>query len=333
MDKDGKDLRLQPLSVAHRARNFAEVFAPALPLRVTLCLQVLALDVRDNALEPGGIAHLAPVAILPLHPDLEVVTPEDRVLHVVTELSPWSGQGEVQVAREALEELLVILKQSLALGRPRQNNPFRDAEVRVAKEKILIDRHTGTEPGALRARTERCIERKGPRLDLSELHRVIVRARQLLGVALPGLFALLIDKVDVDQTIGELEGCLQRVGQTAEDFRSGDQPVDDNRDVVLDLLLQRWRFIQLDLGAVDDGPGVPAGRKLLEEIDKFALLLRDHGTDDLVPGAGLEFHQLVGDLLHRLGLDDLTTHCAVWDSDTSPEQAHVVVDLGDGANG
>ena len=89
---------------------------------------------------------------------------------------------------------------------------------------------------------------------------------------------------------------------------------------------------ELDLLAVDEGAGVAARGQLLEEVDELALLLRDDRADDHVAGARLELHQLVGDLLHRLALDALAADRAVRHADARPQQAHVVVDLGDRAD-
>ncbi len=333
VDAYGEHLGLQTGAVADRAGHLAEVFAPALALRVGFRLQVLPFDVRHDALEAGGVAHFAAVAVLPLDPDLEVVAAQDRVLHLVAQLAPRGVEGEVQVAGEPGKKLLVVLEQALALGRPRQHDAVGDAEFRVAEEEVGVDGHPGAEAGALGAGAERRVEGERARFDLGQLHRVVVRAGELLGVVLPGLVALAVDVVDLDQAVGELERGLQRVGQPAEQFGAGDETVDDDRNVVLELLLQGRRFVELDLGAVDDRAGVAPGRELLEQVDELALLLRDDRAEHLVSNAGLQLHQLVGDLLHGLRLDDLTANGAVRHADSRPEQAHVVVHLGDGADG
>ena len=102
---------------------------------------------------------------------------------------------------------------------------------------------------------------------------------------------------------------------------------------MLDLLLELGRVAELDPLPVDDRAGVAGRRELLEEVDELALLLGDDGREDLEPGAGLELHELVGDLLHGLLADDLAARRAVRDPDARPEQTHVVVDLGDRADG
>ena len=101
---------------------------------------------------------------------------------------------------------------------------------------------------------------------------------------------------------------------------------------MLDLLLQRGRFVEPDHVAVDHGARIPLRCQIAEEVDELALLLRHDGAEHLVAGALPELHELVGDLLHRLPLDLLAADRAVRYADARPQQPHVVVDLGDGAD-
>ncbi len=327
-----EDLGLQPLAVADRAGDLAEVLAPARTLVVGLRLRELALDVGHDALEAGRVGHLAAVAVLPLDLDLEVVAPEDRLADLLGQLPPWRGERELEVAREARQQLLVVLEEALALRGPREDDAVGDAQGLVADEQLLVHRHARAETRALGACAEGRVEREGARLDLGELDGVVVRAGQLLGVRPQASGAVDVDEVDHHDAVGEPERGLERVRQAPEDVVARDQAVDHDRDVVLVLLLELGRRAELDELAVDDGAGVAAGGELREQVDELALLLRHDGADDLVPGAGLELHELVGDLLHGLSGDALAAHGAVRDADARPEQAHVVEDLGDGAH-
>ena len=147
-----------------------------------------------------------------------------------------------------------------------------------------------------------------------------------------GSISGLVDEVHLNETVGEAEGRLERVREPAEHVGTGDEPVDHDRDVVLHLLLQHRRLVEPDHLAVDDRAGVAPRRQLPEEVDELALLLRHDGAQHLVADAIGQLHELVGDLLHRLPLDALTAHGTVRYADTRPEQAHVVVDLGDRAD-
>ena len=328
----GEHLGLEAGSFADVAVDLAQVFGPALTLGVALGLQVLAFDIGHDTLETGGVAHFAAVAVLPLDAHFEVVAAHDGVLHLTGQVAPRRIEREVQVAGEAVEQFLVVLEQPLTLRGPGQHDTLGDAQVGVTEQQVFVDGHAGAEAGALRAGTERGVEREGTRFDFGQLHRVVVRAGELLGVVLPGLVALFIEEVDLYQAIGEFESCFERVGETAEQLGAGDQAVDNDGDVVFLLLLERGWFAQLNLRAVDDRAGISTAGQFLEQVDELALLLRDDRADHLVADALLQLHQLVGDLLHGLRPDDLAADGAVRHADTSPEQAHVVVNLGDGAD-
>ena len=159
-----------------------------------------------------------------------------------------------------------------------------------------------------------------------------VRARELLGEGLPCGIPLLVDEVDLHDAAGEADRGLDRVGDAAQDLGARDEAVDDDGDVVLVALLERGRLGELDQVAVDHGAGVALRRELLEEVDEFALLLRHDRSDDLVARLLGQLHELIRDLLHGLALDDLAALRAVRYADARPQQAHVVVDLGDRAD-
>src|SRR6185503_6994862 len=98
--------------------------------------------------------------------------------------------------------------------------------------------------------------------------RMAVRAAQLLTERAPSGRTFEIDEVDLNQALGEADRRLDRVGQPGEQIVGRDQAVDDDRDVVLDLLLEDRRLVELDELAVDEGTRVAARRELLEEVDE-----------------------------------------------------------------
>ena len=282
VDEHCQHLGLEALALADDARDLAEVGGVALTLRVALGLGELALDVGHHALEAGGVLHLAAEAVAVAHRHLEVVALEHRLLHLGREVAPGRLQAEAEVAGEAFEQLLEVVVEALARVRPGQDDPLGQAELVVAEQQVGVDRHLRAEAGALGAGAERRVEREGARLDLGELQRVVVGARQLFGERAERAVALLVDEVDRHETVGETQRRLERVGQALQDVVGGHEAVDDHRDVVLDLLLEEGRARQLDLLAVDDGARVARRGELFEEVDEFALLLRDDRAQDLV---------------------------------------------------
>jgi hypothetical protein len=101
---------------------------------------------------------------------------------------------------------------------------------------------------------------------------------------------------------------------------------------VLLLLVERRRLGEEVGLPVDPGTGEPLGLELAEEVDVLPLAATDHRGEHLEPGALLELHDPVDDLLGGLPRDRLTAGRAVRPTRPCVEQAEVVVDLGDGAH-
>jgi hypothetical protein len=90
-----------------------------------------------------------------------------------------------------------------------------------------------------------------------------------------------------------------------------DEPVDDDRDVVLEALVEDDLLVETAQIAVDDGAGVALLAHLLEQLPVLALALADDRSEDHEAGVGLEGHHPVGDLLERLAGDRLAAGRAV----------------------
>ncbi len=131
---------------------------------------------------------------------------------------------------------------------------------------------------------------------------------------------------------------LDGVGEPLLGRRLHGQPVHHHLDGVLLLLLQLGRVVAEEVGervhdAVDPGPGVALGLQLGEEVEVFALAAADHRGEHLEADALLHGEYPVDDLLRGLPGDQLAADRAVRLADPGVEQAEVVVDLGDGADG
>ena len=152
------------------------------------------------------------------------------------------------------------------------------------------------------------------------------RAREFLGVRLD---LVRIDELDLDETIGERHRGLDRVGQPLAQLALHHQPVDDDRDVVLELLVERDLLVEPAQLAVDLGPGEALAAQLLELLAVLALAAADDRRQHHEPRALRQLHDLVDDLLGRLAADRPAADMAVRVADPRPQQAQVVVDLGD----
>ena len=112
-----------------------------------------------------------------------------------------------------------------------------------------------------------------------------------------------------------------------------DEPVDDDGDVVLELLVEVDVLLELAHLAVDLDAREAVGAQLLEELAVLALAPAHDRGDDAEARARLELADVVDDLLHALPRDGPAALRAVRVADAGEEQAQVVVDLGDRAHG
>src|SRR5690606_27071979 len=105
-----------------------------------------------------------------------------------------------------------------------------------------------TEAVAVRARADRVVERKEPRLELRDAVAAD-GACELVGEdeRLTGL----VDECDLRDAVAERERRLERLGEAQPQVRPHAKPVDDDLDVVLFLRAQRRRIVELDERAVD----------------------------------------------------------------------------------
>ena len=151
------------------------------------------------------------------------------------------------------------------------------------------------------------------------------------------------DHLDLHDTVGQPQRRLHGVGQALPDSLPRHQTVDHNVDVVHLVAGQIQagspvgvgaghvgQFVQL---AVDARPYVPVGLQLRQQCLVGALPSPHHGGEDLEACALGQPQHPVDDLLRRLAHQRLAGLGVVGDADASEQQAEVVVDLGDGADG
>ena len=125
---------------------------------------------------------------------------------------------------------------------------------------------------------------------------------------------------------------LDRLGEAPPQVRLHHQPVDDDRDVVFELLVEDDLLVEPAQLAVDLGPRVALEAHLLQQLPVLAFAPAHHRRHHHEFGALLEGHQPVDDLLLGLAGDLRAALGTVRHADPRPEQAQVVVDLGHGAD-
>ena len=148
-----------------------------------------------------------------------------------------------------------------------------------------------------------------------------------------GVAGVQVHELGEHAALGQAQRRFHGIGEALLDAFLDHQPVHHHLNGVLERLLQLGRFGELDLLAVHLGAGVALGREFLEQLNELALAVAHHGGQHLEAGALGHLQQLVNDLLRRLLGNGLPADGAVRCAHPGPQQAHVVVDLGDGAHG
>ena len=218
--------------------------------------------------------------------------------------------------------------------RPRLDGALAEGGRGVGDHQLGVDLHPGAQAGAGRARAVGGVEGERARLELVDVDGVVVRARHLLAEAHLAVLVVLgeVDEVEHDEPAGQGQRGLDGVGEPALGGLLDREPVDDDLDGVLELLVQRRRLVQRVGLTVHAHPGEALGLELAEELDVLALAAADDRGEHLEAAPLLQGQDTVDDLLRRLPLDLGAARRAVWPAGTGVEQAEVVVDLGDGAD-
>ncbi len=329
-DLDRPRLRPQPRALALRARPHRHVLLDLLARPVRVGLPVAALEVRHDALEARHVRALAAhaVAVGDVQP-IAVRAVQEQVLLVLRQVEPGLVEVDLVALGDRLRDLLVVARRP---ARPRQDRALVERERRVRHHEVRVDLHLRAEPGAARACAVRRVERERARLELR--HREpAVQAGELLGVRRGrDLSAVARHGHDLDDPVGERDRGLHRVGQALAQVAPHHQPVDHDRDVVLELLVEHDLLFQQPQLAVDLHAGEALGAQLVELLAVLALAAAHDRCHDHEPLAVVHRHDLVDDLLGRLGGDLAPAVEAERLADARPQQPQVVVDLRDRAD-
>ena len=177
----------------------------------------------------------------------------------------------------------------------------------------------------------RRVEREDARLQLRQRHAVVGTGESLAEQQRAR--ALLVHDVDRDEAFRELRGRLDRLRKAGAQVGLHRQAVDDHFDRVLELLVEWDVLFEQTLLAVDLHPREAFAPKFLEDVLVLTLAVAHDRCVDGEAGALLQLQDLVDDRLLALARDGLAADGAVRPPHPRVQQAQVVVDLGDRADG
>jgi hypothetical protein len=139
--------------------------------------------------------------------------------------------------------------------------------------------------------------------------------------------------VEIGQALGELERGLEAVGEARLDAFADDDAVDHHLDVVLVFLVERRRVLDRVELAVDADAGEAGLLPLGELLAILALAAAHDRGEQIMARAFGQRHHAVDHLADLLRLDRQAGGGRIGHADARPQQAHVIVDLGDGGDG
>ena len=138
---------------------------------------------------------------------------------------------------------------------------------------------------------------------------------------------------DHREPFGELQRGLKTFRQPLADVRPHHDAVDHHVDVVREFLVERGRFRELVERAVDLDPLESLLEIFGELLLVFALAAAHHRRQQIEPRAFGQRQHAVDHLRDDLAFDRQAGGGRIGHADPRPQQPHVVVDLGDGADG
>ena len=348
-DLDAQRLRLQPVAVAAFAGDVGEILCQFLARPFALGFAIAAVEVGDDALERLlGVVGAHAVLIGEL--DLVVAgAVQDRGLRLLRQVLPFGVERELVEFAERGQRLDVIGRGRFG---PRRDRALAQGHLLVGDDEILVDMLLDAEAAAGRAGAIGVVEGKEPGLDLGdgeagdragEFFREQDSLRAALVVDLCGLLVGLpfssaaaggrVGIFDHREAFGELQRGLKAFGEALADVGAHHDAVDHDVDVVREFLVERGRLGELIELAVD----LDALKALLEVFGELlpvlALAAAHDRRQQIEPCAFRQRQHAVDHLRHDLALDRQARGGRVGHADAGPQQAHIVVDLGDGADG
>ena len=290
-------------------------------------LAVAPLEALRDALEREHVRALAAHAVAVLDVDaLAARAVEEELALLLGQLGPRRLQVDLPAVGDALDHRLVEVR---VHHRPRHERALADGERRVGHDEVGIDLQLRAEARAARAGAVRRVEREDARLELRQRDAVL-GAREVLAEE-----HLLFGVEDVDRPRGRRRAGrgLDRLREPLAEVGLHHEPVDDDLDRVLVLLVEDDLLLEQPLLAVHLHAREAVGAQLLEHVLVLALAVaHDRRVDrELRPLGQLE--HLVDDRLLRLARDRAPADRAVRPADARVEQPQVVVDLRHRADG
>src|SRR5450759_2908577 len=287
---------LQPCPFAVRARPVRHVLLDLLAHLLRLGLGEAPLQMLEDALEARRVVpHAALVVAIAEGDALLAGAVQEEVALLLGQLVPRLVGVDAERGGDGPERLFEPAERELPV---RQQRALVDADRPVGDDERRVDLLRGPQAVTGGAGAVRAVEAEDTRLDLGQ-RDAAVHAGELLGER----EGLAVGGTALDETVGELGGGLDGVGEPPPQALLHHQPVDDHGHVVLELLVEVDVLLELAHFAVHPDAREAVGAELLEEFAVLALAAAHHRRDDAEPRAAVEVADAVDDLLDALPRD------------------------------
>ena len=193
---------------------------------------------------------------------------------------------------------------------------------RIRDHQVRIKFHLVSESRAFRAGAVRIVERETPGLDFLDADAA-VRAGEIRAEG----DRAAVHRVDQKQPVCQSQHGFDGIRKSFFDARLHNQPVNDNLNIVLLILVELDLFGQLILIPVHHHTDIAALLRLLEGLLMAALPSSHNRRQQLDPRPLRQRHDLVHHLVHALPPDLPSAVRAVGHADPGVKQPEVVVDL------
>ncbi len=139
--------------------------------------------------------------------------------------------------------------------------------------------------------------------------------------------------VEIGEALGQLQRGLEAVGEAGFDAFADDDAVDDHFDVMLVFLVERGGVLDLVERAVDADAGEAGLLPFGQLLAILALAAANDRGEQIMARAFGQLHDAVDHLADLLRLDRKAGGGRIGHADPRPQQAHIIVDFGDGGDG
>ena len=253
----------------------------------------------------------------------------------IRQIGPFAFQGEAIGAADAGQHLQIIRRGRVGFG-PRRDGALFQRERVVGDNEIGIEMLFFAKTIAGRAGALRGVEGEQPRFNLGN-GEAGDRAGEFFGekdAALSfGRIGQRVCQFDEGEAFGQFQSGFEAFGEAGLEALLHRQPVYHHVDVVLVFLVERRGFLDGVELAVDLHAGEAVFLKLRQFLAILALAAAHDRSEQIEAGVFRQRHDAINHLADGLRRDRQAGGGRIGDADPRPQQAHIVVDLGDGGDG